>query len=280
MSVPLSYKEIRDTVERYLTRCSNVQGWHIDASQNAEPDKINCFPFASQAGTGFHLAYEDGKSGLNVRCSLSNCFHSITQFLPVVKYSTKVNSILHKVCFDAPTATLKYNLEHEVFTASAVARLSDGGAGIYAVSTRIAENAYAGVAADYCPKRSGLRDLTLMATQLACPNFKRGDIVARYSLLSGLGIHLRVPVSNLVDVAVISENNRFIVGCQGRSPCGASISVNTNISDGTGTITAIRNVKDIWKLTLTCTAPLVSCSPCVPRFGVKFTNQDVDPEDV
>ncbi|EPY35627.1 hypothetical protein STCU_01047 [Strigomonas culicis] len=217
---PLSYKEIAHTVEDYLTKCDRVKGWHLDATEPISDDVVNYFPFAEQKNVGVHLSYRSSALNLLTKCAVSVNPSSWFRFLPTFEYNWARDNIAQTIEFACSSTTLKYTASHPVFHAEVHSLLADGGSGSAAVSTCLTKDALLGMEVHYDPRRSGLKDFTVLAVQNGCPAFSQGDILAKYSFLRGLGLHLRVPVSSYLDAAVISESQRFIVGCQGRSPCG------------------------------------------------------------
>lgn len=84
-----------------------------------------------------------------------------------------------------------------------------------------------------------------MAVQRNCYGMYGGDVMVKYNLRKGLSVSTRVPVHEYVDVGVIGERDNCVVGVQGRSPCGARMMFNVNLSKLTYTFSMIRNFNDI-----------------------------------
>ncbi|CAJ1038520.1 hypothetical protein Q4I30_008261 [Leishmania utingensis] len=275
MSAPPSYEDLAKVVRDYLMKGSDVTGWHLDAKEDVVPNRLNAYPFASPNAIGVHLFYECPDCHTTFKSRVSAAFKSWREYLPTIIYQTKLNDVSEKIEVDAAAATVKVAAKHPVFNASCKTSLLDGFATNANVATRVSNQLFAGASLQYDPKRSGVRDFTAIMVRYACPNIRNGDLLGKYSLQNGFSVHLRVPLHTYIDAAVVAERRCFIAGVQGCSPCGARIMLNANVSDGTCTATAIRNLNDIWKVTATLTAPFASGEGCAaPRFGLKFTNMN------
>lgn len=275
MSAPPSYKNLANVVKDYLTKGSDVCGWQLDANENDASKGFNAFPFASSKAIGAHLSYECPSYHMTLKSKVSAAFTSWREHLPTIIYHTKINNTLSDVEVDAAAASVKVTAKHSVFNASCKSSPLDGFVTDANVTTCVSHQVYAGASLQYDPKRSGVRDFTAIIVRYACPHIGKGDLLGQYSLWNGVSVHLRIPLHTCMDAAIMAERRCFIAGVQARSPCGARVMFNTNVSDGTYTMTAIRNMNDIWKLTLTMTAPFASGEgAAAPRFGLKLTNMD------
>jgi hypothetical protein len=275
MSVPPNFKELANVVNDYLTKGSDVQGVQLDAREDGNPDALNVFPFVRKGLVGAHLVYDCTRLNTTVRSRVSPDFQSWRDYLPTVTYKTKLNGTRNTVEVDAAVGTVKVSAVHPVVNASCKTALMDGGVTDVNATTDLGNQFFAGASLMYDPKRSGLRNATAVLVRYGCPNIFRGDLMAKYDLRYGFSLHMRVPLHQYMDAAVAAERQRFIAGIQGRSPCGARLMLNANVTDGTYTATAIRNFGDIWKFTLTMTAPFSRSGNAVaPRYGLKFTHMD------
>lgn len=275
MAAPPSYKDITSVVSDCLTKGSDVRGWQLDAKEDGRPRRINAFPFASAKAVGAHLSYQWPGTNVTLKSRASGAFQSWYEYLPTIIYQTKINGTSGKVELDTAARSLKVTAKHPVFNASVKSAPLDGFSTDANVTTRVADQTYAGLSVQYDPKRSGVADLTAVLTRYACPNIYKGDLLGQYSLRNGFSVQMRVPMHTYLDAAVIAGRKRFIAGVQARSPCGARIMLNANVTDSTCSLTAIRGFNDIWKITATVTAPLpTSNSAAAPRFGLKFTHVD------
>ncbi|KAG5464362.1 hypothetical protein LSCM1_00545 [Leishmania martiniquensis] len=275
MSTPPSYENLANVVKDYLTKGSDVRGWQLDASEDGAPKRLNGYPFASAKAVGVHLSYEFPEYHMTLRSKVSAAFKSWREYLPTIIYNTKMNGASGRIEVDAVATTVKVAANNSVFHASCKTSPLDGFVTDANVTTRVTEGVYAGASLQYDPKRSGVRDLTAVMVRYGCPNIRNGDVLGMYSLQSGFSVNLRIPLHAYVDAAVAAERRRFIAGVQARSPCGARLMLSANVNDGTFTVTAIRNMSDIWKVTATMTAPCArgGCD-AAPRFGLKFTHMD------
>ncbi|KAG5490668.1 hypothetical protein JKF63_00790 [Porcisia hertigi] len=275
MSAPPSYKDLASVVEAYLTKGDNVRGWLIDSKQDGAPNRLAAYPFASPKGVGVHLSLECPEYHTTFQSKMSAAFKSWREYLPTVIYHAKVNNTSNKIEVDAAVPSLKVTAKHPAFTANCKTALLDGFSTDANVTTRLSDKVYAGASLQYDPKRSGVRDFTTTIVRYTCPNIGNGDLLGQYSLRNGFSVHMRIPLHTYMDVAVMAEQKRFIAGVQTRSPCGGRFMFNTNVTDGTYTITSIRNMNDIWKITATMTAPFAPDKGALaPRFGLKFTHMD------
>ncbi|KPA81592.1 putative mitochondrial hypothetical protein [Leptomonas pyrrhocoris] len=275
MAFPPCYHAIVNAVDEYLTKGSQVQGAQLDAAEEGDPNCLNVFPFAQKGCVGAHLTYNCAPLNTTVKSKVSPNFKSWKEYLPSITYTAKINGTSDVFMVDAATGVVNVTAMHPVVTASCRTSLLDGGATNVTAATCIQPQLYGGASLSYDPKRSGLRDFTAAVVRYSCPNIYKGDLMGKYNLRNGFSVHMRVPVHPYMDVAVAAERQRFIAGIQGRSPCGARLMLNTNVTDGTYTITTIRNFGDIWKFTLTMTAPFSgSGNAAAPRYGLKFTHMD------
>ncbi|CAG9584065.1 conserved hypothetical protein [Leishmania major strain Friedlin] len=275
MSAPPSYKNLANVVKDYLTKGSDVHGWQLDANEDGASTGFNAFPFASPKAIGAHLSYECPSYHTTLKSKVSAAFTSWREYLPTIIYHTKVNNTSSEIEVDAAAASVKVTSKHSIFNASCKSSPLDGFVTDANVTTRVFDQVYAGASLQYDPKRSGVRDFTALMVRYACPHLSKGDVLGQYSLRDGFSVHVRVPLHTYMDAAVIAERRCFIAGVQARSPCGARLMLNTNVSNGTYTVTTIRNMNDIWKLAVTMTAPFASGEgAAAPRFGLKLTNMD------
>ncbi|GET93611.1 hypothetical protein, conserved [Leishmania tarentolae] len=275
MSAPPSYKNLANVVKEYLTKGSDVCGWQLDANEKGTPGCVNAFPFASPKAVGVHLSYECPSWHATVKSKVSAAFTSWREYLPTIIYRTQLHNTIDDIEVDTAAASVKVTAKHSVFNASCESSPLDGLVTDANVTTRVFDQVYAGASLQYDPKRSGVRDFTAIMVRYACPHIGKGDLLGQYSLRNGFSVHLRIPLHTYMDAAVVAERRCFIAGVQARSPCGARLMLNTNVSDRTYTMTAIRNMNDIWKITATVTAPFsVGEGAPAPRFGLKITNMD------
>lgn len=279
MSAPPSYKDLAKVAEDYLTKGSTVRGWTIDAKEDGVARQLNVFPFANERTFGMHMLYEYPDLHLTLSSKVSAVVKSWREYLPTIKYQRKLNAAWHTHEVDLAASTLKWSGEHPVWNATATTNVTDGFSTNASVTTRVSPDFFVGGNLIFDPSRSGVRDLTAIAVRYACPNIRKGDLMGMYNIQNGFSVHMRVPVQQYTDVAVIAERRRFIAGVQARSPCGAQLMLNANVTEGTATLTAIRNISDIWKVTMTYTTPVcgakaTASSPSVPRFGLRLSNMD------
>ncbi|KPI85036.1 hypothetical protein ABL78_5920 [Leptomonas seymouri] len=275
MSAPPSYKELFGVVSDYLTKGSDVQGAQFDAKEDGEPNCLNAFPFARKGLVGAHLIYDCTKLNTTLSSKVSGNFQSWKEYLPTITYKTKVKGTSNAIEVDTATGTVNVSAKHPVLNANWKTSLLDGGATEVSATTCVRPAVYGGASLIYDPKRSGLRDFTALIARLGCPNIYNGDVMGKFSSSSGFSIHMRIPLHQYVDAAISAERQRYIAGIQGRSPCGARLMMHANVTDGTYTMTTIRNVNDIWKITLTMTAPFFKDkNATAPRYGLKITHMD------
>lgn len=275
MSIPPSYKDLTNVVNDYLTKGSEVRGISLDAKEDGDLDAVNVFPFAQKGLVGAHLVYNNSRFNTSVASRVAYDFRDWRQFLPTVTYRTKINNTADTIEVNASAGTVKVSAEHPVANVTCKTALLDGLASEVAATTCVAAETYAGAALSYDPQRSGVRDFTAAVVRYNCPNIYRGDILAKFTLRYGFGLHLRIPLHQYADVAIAAERQRFIAGVQGRSPCGARVMLNANVTDGTFTATTIRNFNDMWKFTVTMTAPFSKSGNAVaPQYGFKLTHMD------
>ena len=274
MSAPPSYKELANVVNDYLTKGSEVLGVWLDAKEEGDPDRLNAYPFASKGVVGANLTYNCPKYNTTVTSRVSPNL-PWCKYLPTVTYSTKFKGTSDTVEVNVAEGTVKVTAQHPVANVSCKTAVLDGGVTNLNATTCVRQNLYAGASLFYDPKRSGIRDFTAVMVRYSCPNIYKGDLMGKYSLSNGFSVHMRIPLHQYMDAAIAAERQRFIAGVQGRSPCGAQVMLNANVTEGTYTATAIRNLGDIWKLTLTMTAPFSKAGNATPpRYGFKFTHMD------
>lgn len=271
---PPCFHELINTVEDYINKNSRLRGWHLDATEDVPKDVFSIFPFATQKAVGLHALYNYSPYNLQLRCVWSSVGDSWRNLLPTVTRSMTINAVTHTVECKCASLKASYSATHPAFCVTWSGNLQDGGNGFTTLTTRLAEGVFAGASVGYDPKRSGVNNMTALLVRRNFPTFWNGDVMAKYTLNSGFGLHLRVPVSPVLDAGVIAESNRFIAGIQGRSPCGARMIANCNVTDGSVTLGVIRNLQDIWKMSITYTLPLIGNpnAPAAPRFGLKLSN--------
>ncbi|KAG5465836.1 hypothetical protein CUR178_00550 [Leishmania enriettii] len=275
MPTPPSYRELANVVNDYLTKGSDVHGWLLEAREDGATQRLSGYPFASPSGVGIDLCCKFPEFNTTLTSKVSAVFQSWREYLPTIMYETRGDSASAKIEVDTAAASVMVTAEHPVFNISCKTSPVDGFVTDADVATRVSEQLYAGAYLQYDPKRSGVRDFTTVMVRYACPNIGNGDLLGKYSLQRGLSLHLRIPIHAYMDAAVAAERGRFIAGVQARSPCGARLMLNTNVTDGTCTMTAIRNMNDIWRVTATVTRPFASGGrDAVPRFGLKLTNMN------
>ncbi|KAK7194006.1 hypothetical protein NESM_000312900 [Novymonas esmeraldas] len=275
MSAPPSYKDLADVVNNYLTKGSEVRGWQLDAKEDGEPRRLSAFPFANPKAVGVHLTYQAPEYHTTLKSKVSAAFASWREYLPTIIYQTKIHNTAEKIEVDTAAGSVKVTAKNAVLNASCKTAPLDGFTADASATTRLSDQVYAGASLQYDPKRSGVRDFTAIVVRYACTNVGKGDLLGQYSLKNGFAVHMRIPLHTYLDAAIAAEQRRFIAGVQARSPCGARLMLNANVSDGTYTMTAIRNMNDMWRVTATVTAPFDRTeSGAAPRFGLKFTHMD------
>lgn len=277
MSAPPKFSDLAGTVDTLLTVGDKVEGWTIDALEDCAANKCEAFPFAKNGGVGIHVIYNNAARGITVKSDISSDQKHWCFMLPTISYLTTAGPNTHKVEYNVLRSMMSYSLKNPSVNITSNVAVRDGFSGVSSITGRLFERVDLGACADYDPKRSGLKDLTVVAARRECPNVGGGDVLLKYSLREGLGLHVRVPLRPLTDVAVIAEKHRFIAGVQTRSPCGARMICNTNVNDGTVTMTAIRNLNDIWKFTASYTTGSLGAGGAgkQPRFGLKFSNDSM-----
>lgn len=196
--------------------------------------------------------------------------------LPLLNSKFRAYGAYHSVEVATSTGNTNYACVHPAFFITATTPLYSPYSLHITSSTRLWQGCFGGIRALYDAKRSGLITADIVAVQRNCYGMYGGDVMVKYNLRKGLSVSARVPVNEYVDVGVIGERDNCIVGVQGRSPCGARMMFNINLSKLTYTISMIRNFNDIWKITMSYTNIFQPDSKWpVPRVGVKFTNQDM-----
>lgn len=105
-----------------------------------------------------------------------------------------------------------------------------------------------------------------------------GDVVAKYNATRGIGLHLRVPTNAYTSAVVLAEKQRFIVGAEARSSCGAQMLMNINLVDQRAEVALSRFFGPVWQVALNYSAVLNKpttgyISTVSPRFGIVFTGR-------
>lgn len=275
MSSLISFFELNTLVEKTILEGNHINKFHIDAYSPPDPDKLTVFPFATPQTVGALFAYEHSKSNTVISASLQPHPPTWRELLPTIVHTSKKDDVFQILTVNLKRAFLSYGWSNSIFNASATIEPLNGIASNLALTTRAGEKVTVGTEVVYDPKRSGLKNLTVLALREQCPILWGSDVIFKYSLRNGYGLQTHTPLHKYLDASLISESGRFIVGVQGRSPCGAKIMASTNLNDGSFTFGVVRNLMDMWKMTLSCTIPLSENDgkPVVtPRFGVLFAN--------
>ncbi|CCW69932.1 unnamed protein product [Phytomonas sp. Hart1] len=277
---PPSFTELHSLVEKYLTQGSDVEGWQLDAIEKS-PARFQVYPFFEHQHVGASFIYKDMKRGLETKFRWSNAWKSWQQYMPYVTYLFNKNGISHTLEFKAPMGTILYTLHHPAISAFWSCDLSSKGGGMLDLSTRICKQTCAGVSFLYDPFRSGLKDAVFLLTYanlstFNCGNLSFGNLVTKYSLRNGLSLHLHVPVDPCANIVILAERNRFLAGLHTTLNKTAHLIANANFSDRSLTFTAIRNVSDIWKVSLTCNIPVMNTEKLSPKYGIKISNRDAE----
>ncbi|RNF18497.1 uncharacterized protein Tco025E_04499 [Trypanosoma conorhini] len=273
---PDTFYAVASTVEVYATRGSCERGWRIDAKEcDAPPNRLNGFPFATEEGVGVHLSCSKGEFTVSADVS-SNPKATWRDFLPSVSWTRSVRGQQHAFLLRlATTPLVSYALCHPQFTCSSEVKFMDGCRSRFTASTRLSEKSQLGAGAEYDPSRSGLIDYTVALSRVGCSSVWGGDFVLQYNATRGAAVHTRIPVKPLLSAVALVERKRVLVGVEARSPCGAQMLMNVDLVGSRAMLAVIRNLDDIWKLTLNYSAPLPGGSSAPARFGLVFTNQDV-----
>ncbi|CCW63843.1 unnamed protein product [Phytomonas sp. EM1] len=275
ISSPPPFTELHTLVGKYLTKGSDVEGWQLDAMEKV-PGRFQVYPFVEHQLVGANLIYKNQELGLEAKFRWANAWKSWKQYMPHVSYFFIDKGLSHKVEFNAPVDTLSYTLNHPSISASWSSELSNKGVSTFNLSTRLCKPVCAGVSFLYDPIRSGIKDAVALVTYANCQTLAGGDLVAKYALSNGLSLHLRAPVDPCSSIVVLAERNRFLAGLHTSLNNSARLIVNANLTDGSCTLTAIRNLRDIWKVSFTCSLPVLNTGTFRPKYGIKLSNKDVE----
>nr|CCC95656.1 unnamed protein product [Trypanosoma congolense IL3000] len=275
---PTEFKELDNLVEQYATRNSEINGWLIKTEDDSseEPDCVGFSPFANPKAVGMCLSYTRG--GVTVGANMSSNPHDTWRdFLPFLKWKQAINGVRHNFLLRLAAAPkFTYTLRHPEFFLTNETCLNDGLNSTCTATTRISPNDQVGLCFTYDPSRSGLKDYTFLLARTGCSAVRGGDILAKYSATHGLKLHVRVPTNPYTSAVVLAEKRRFIMGFEGRSPCGAQLLLNFDIVNNMVTTAVTRYLGPTWEVTLNYTFPVSkgtiwTCpSTPSPRFGVVF----------
>ncbi|KEG08884.1 hypothetical protein DQ04_06251010 [Trypanosoma grayi] len=274
---PSSFSEVANTVEQFATKGLNERGWRLTTVEYDIPaDRLTVHPFASPDAVGVRLSYKKGEFRVSTDVD-SNPKATWRNYLPTISWAKNVQDMRHAFVLRMSTTSpaFRYALFHPDFTFTSGTQLLDGFSTHITASTRLSQRNQVGVSAVYDPSRSGLKDYTIAASRVGCASVLGGDIVAKYNATHGGAIHTRIPVNPYASAVLLVEKKRVIVGAEARSPCGAQMLLNVNLVDSRAMLGMSRNISDIWKITMTCSAPAPgSGSTTAPKFGLVFSSQN------
>ncbi|RNF06584.1 hypothetical protein TraAM80_03853 [Trypanosoma rangeli] len=271
---PDTFDTLANTVESYATQGACERGYRIDAKElDVSPNRLSGFPFATKEAVGVHLMCSKGDFTVSADVS-SNPKATWWDLVPSVSWTKSVRGQQHEFLLRlATTPLVYYALHHPQFTCSSEMKFMDGFRSHFTASTRLSEKSQFGASVEYDPSRSGLIDYTVALSRTGCSAVWRGDFVVQYNATRGAAVHTRIPVHRMVSAVTLVERQRVIVGAEARSPCGAQMLMNVNLVDSRVMLAVIRNLDDIWKITMNYSAPLPGSSSGSARFGVVFTSQ-------
>lgn len=275
---PPSYWDLSSTVESILTTGSNIQGWSLDAQDQFTGGVISAFPYADESTVGARIIYRNKEYDTKFQFRWPAHISSYKELLPIVSRGFNVgDSSKYFFQMAMETGHLTHTFMHPAFFLSLTNMMYEVGPMTVTGSTRLAPNTFLSGRINYDTKRCGLQNAEIIALQRQFVPLWNADTLLRYNLRDGASLELRGPVTDTIQAGVIAAARRFIVGVQAMSPCGARMLFNTNVTDGTYTLTMIRNITDIWKIHATYTSNIFGWGKkSGPRFGLCFTDQSME----
>ncbi|KAH9598046.1 hypothetical protein LSM04_001931 [Trypanosoma melophagium] len=286
---PETFTNLVNTVEQYAKKGSYEYRWRLNAIEGSVPDNcLNGYPFATPAGVGVRLAYRKGNLAVTADLN-SNPEATWRDFLPSILWKTLTKDQKHlfqlrlaeppegireETVGEKMVPSFAYTLLHPSFTFTSESQFLDGFNSIITATTRLSSRDQIGVSTIYDPSRTGVKDYTFAFSRVGCNAVKGGDIVAKYNAIHGIALHMRIPVNRFASAVIVAEKSRFIVGADSRSSCGAQMMMNVNLVNEEATLSIVKNLVDMWKITMSYSTLLRGGVAAVPKFGIVFSSQD------
>ncbi|ORC91327.1 uncharacterized protein TM35_000063320 [Trypanosoma theileri] len=287
---PDTFTNLVNTVEQYAKKGSCERRWRLSAVEDYIPaNRLNGYPFATADAVGVHLACRKGNLTVSADIS-SNPKSTWRDFLPSIIWKKSIQNQKHEFQLrlaDSPEGItgkenekkapiFAYTLLHPSFTFTSESQLMNGFNSTLTATTRLSDRDQLGFSTLYDPSRSGVKDYTFAYSRCGCNAMMGGDFMAKYNAIHGSALHMRFPVNRFASAVILAEKTRFIIGADSRSPCGAQLMMNVNIVNTEATLSVVRNLNDMWKITMCYVASLQKGTSATPKFGIVFSTHDSD----